>query len=359
MKKAIIRVDASVEIGTGHVMRCLTLAEELRESFEITFITANYIGHMANFIESKGFNVIKLNRVLKSHKLQGDLEHSHFLGVSQDEDAKEVCNILEAFNRIDLLIVDHYAIDYRWEYKFRNRVNKIFIIDDLADRNHECDILLDQNFYLNMEKRYTTLVNRDCKLLLGPQYALLREEFKDAKKKMKQRSGEVERIMIFFGGSDSTDETTKTLRAIEKLRRKNFFVDVVVGASNPNIKKIQAIVKKNPYMTYHYQVKNMAELMLSADLAIGAGGSTTWERCCLQLPTIVINIASNQIEISQSVEATGSIINLGNYYDTSEEDILNTIEKLIKSPEKLRKISNNCEKINDEKGTERVGWYLK
>lgn len=356
---AIIRVDASVEIGTGHVMRCLTLAEELKDNnYDVTFITSDHEGNLADFIQSKGFSVIKLQKSSKENDIQDELQHSQWLGTSQVEDAKEVLNALKHLNSIDLMVVDHYAIDYRWELTFRDRVKKIFVIDDLADRYHECDVLLDQNFYLDMEKRYEGLVDKNCKLLLGPKYALLRKEFKEARKKLRVRSGEVRRILVFFGGSDPTNETMKALKAIQLLNRQDISVDVVVGASNPNKDRVEELVNKLPNMNYHCQVSNMAELMIEADLFIGAGGSTTWERCCLELASIVINIAKNQVEISKAVATTNSIINLGNNNETTEKDWMKAISFLINNPQKVLFISNNCKKLNDEKGVERVGRFL-
>ncbi|RKL68342.1 UDP-2,4-diacetamido-2,4,6-trideoxy-beta-L-altropyranose hydrolase [Salipaludibacillus neizhouensis] len=329
MKTAVIRVDASVEIGTGHVIRCLTLAEDLKSCYDITFITSDYSGHLAEFIQSKGFNVILLHKSSTKCDIQDELQHSHWLGGSQEEDARETLHIMKSQNRVDLMVVDHYALDYRWEKIIRNRVRKIFVIDDLADRKHECDVLLDQNYYLDMGRRYDNLVDKNCKRLLGPKHALLRKEFKEAKKKLRNRSGEVERILIFFGGSDPTNETTKAVRAIEKLNRKDILVDVVVGASNPNKETVKELVDKLPHVTYHCQVSNMAELMVKADLAIGAGGSTTWERCYLGLPTITVEVAFNQMEILQAVEKSGAIINLGYSSQVSIENLRSQLLRLI------------------------------
>ncbi|WP_100374043.1 UDP-2,4-diacetamido-2,4,6-trideoxy-beta-L-altropyranose hydrolase [Bacillus sp. FJAT-45037] len=354
MKTAVIRVDASVEIGTGHVMRCLTLAEDLRSCYDITFITSDYSGHLAEFIQSKGFNVMMLNKSSTKSGKQDELQHSHWLGGSQEVDAKETLRTMKNINRVDLLVVDHYALDYRWETIIKDKVKKIFVIDDLADRKHECDVLLDQNYYLHIENRYNDLVDENCKLLLGPKYALLRNEFIEARKKHSFRGGQVNNTLVFFGGSDPSNETIKVLNAIDLLRRRDINLDVVVGTSNPNIYEIKELVDRIPHANYHYQVSNMAELMLKADLFIGAGGSTTWERCCLGLASVVINIAKNQVAISEAVAATGSIINLGYHNEITEIDIMETFDSLINNPKRVLRMSKSCKKLTDEKGIERV-----
>ncbi|WP_252312055.1 UDP-2,4-diacetamido-2,4,6-trideoxy-beta-L-altropyranose hydrolase [Sinobaca sp. H24] len=340
MKTAVIRVDASIEIGTGHVMRCLTLAEELDDnSYDITFITSDHEGHLADFIQSKGFQVIKLKKSSKENSIKEELQHSDWLGTSQEVDARDVLHAIADFTTIDLMVVDHYAIDYRWELIIKGRAKKIFVIDDLADRYHHCDILLDQNFYLDMEKRYEGLVVKHCTLMLGPKYALLRREFKEAREKLRVRSGEVKRILVFFGGSDPTNETTKAVKAIEKLNRQDISIDVVVGASNPNKDQVETLVNKFPNMIYHCQVSNIAELMLNADLAIGAGGSTTWERCYLGLPAITIGVAYNQMEILRAVEKSGAIINLGYSSHVSIENLVERIKSLLSNNNTLKQMS--------------------
>ncbi|RKD76527.1 UDP-2,4-diacetamido-2,4,6-trideoxy-beta-L-altropyranose hydrolase [Sinobaca qinghaiensis] len=346
MKTAVIRVDASIEIGTGHVMRCLTLAEELHDdSYDVTFITSDHEGHLADFIQSKGFQVIKLKKPSKENSIKEELQHSHWLGTSQEVDAKGVLHAIAELPTIDLMVVDHYAIDYRWELIIKDRAKKMFVIDDLADRYHHCDLLLDQNFYLDMEKRYEGLVDKHCTLLLGPKYALLRKEFKEAEKKLKVRSGDIQRILVFFGGSDPTNETKKAIKAIEKIDKKNIFVDVVVGASNPNKDQVETLVNKFPNMIYHCQVSNMAELMLNADLAIGAGGSATWERCYLGLPAITIGVAYNQMEILRAVEKSGAIINLGYSSHISIENLVEQIKSLLSNNNTLKQMSIQSSKL--------------
>ncbi|HDL08410.1 MAG TPA: UDP-2,4-diacetamido-2,4,6-trideoxy-beta-L-altropyranose hydrolase [Desulfobacteraceae bacterium] len=236
-KILIIRADASVQIGTGHVMRCLTLADELRErGADIIFVCREFDGNLCGYIEEKHYIVHRLpvsNE--QEHNIEGNLKHAVWLGADWQTDARQVEEIIKGVDTPpDWLVVDHYAIDERWEGHLRPYCKKIMAIDDLADRPHDCDLLLDQNFYENLESRYDGLVPAWCKKLLGPKYALLRPEFREARKNLRKRDGHVKRIMIFFGGSDPSNETAKALEAVRMLNRPDIAVDVVVGAFNQN-----------------------------------------------------------------------------------------------------------------------------
>jgi UDP-2,4-diacetamido-2,4,6-trideoxy-beta-L-altropyranose hydrolase len=321
-----IRVDSSIEIGSGHVMRCLTLAEQLKSSHtEVFFMCYELTGNIANLIEEKGYVVERfpLLKAAQDEAWKTDLEHT-----------QKILGSLK--NQINWLIVDHYGLDSRWERRLRSYTKKIMVIDDLANREHDCDLLLDQNFYLDMKKRYQDLVPQTCKKLLGPQYVLLRPEFYEARKNLRERDGMVRRILIFFGGSDPTNETTKALESIKVLNRPNIAIDVVVGVTNPNKKYIQQLCENLPKTTFYCQVDNMAQLMVNADLAIGAGGATTWERCFLGLPTIVIIVADNQIKVIEAVNKVDAVWSLGMSDTVSSEELVAQILNAINNPKEVR-----------------------
>ena len=204
----------------------------------------------------------------------------------------------------------------------------IFVIDDLANRKHDCDILLDQNFYLNKDERYKGLVPKHCKLLLGPQYALLRDEFYEAKGKMKSRGGKLNNILVFYGGVDTTDETSKAIKALRRLKANGELPDVeitiVVGGSNARKDDIDIFCQKAGFK-YLCQVNNMAELMAEADLMLGAGGTTTWERCFLTLPSIVTAVAENQFQICEDCATAGILYYLGHWDKVAMDDIYQAI----------------------------------
>lgn len=317
-----IRVDASVEIGTGHVMRCLTLAHRLKkDGHMVAFICRGAEGDCITLIEQQGFIVYTLPPC--------DDSLWNFVAEYWKKDAYETIEILKQYN-VEKLIIDHYSIDIKWEQLIRPFVKSIMVIDDLANRKHDCDILLDQNFYLGMETRYEGLVPSSAKMLLGPSHALLRDEFIEAKKHKKPFNGKVERLFIFFGGSDPTNETEKVLLAIKPIiDQYKLVVDVVVGNSNPNKSKIKQICDEIKNAHFHCQVSNIADLMAQADLAIGGGGATTWERIFMKLPSIVIIIAENQKKVSMDVEKLGVLKIIGESKNVSSKDIYRFLNEMI------------------------------
>lgn len=290
--KIAIRVDASSQIGTGHFMRCLTLADELKQrGAHICFVSRELPAHLRDMLAAKEIEFAALDREATDGQA-GVLAHSHWLGASQMQDAQATIRALSG-QTWDWLVVDHYALDADWESALRGAAKKIMVIDDIADRQHDCDALLDQNFYADMQTRYTEKVPLHCELLLGPRYALLRDEFRKLCEQVKPRTGAVNRILVFFGGVDADNFTGQAIEALSGIGIPDIYVDVVIGAQHPCCEQIKAACVQHRFMC-HVQTNKMAELMAAADLAIGAGGSATWERCCLGLPTLVFCTADNQ-----------------------------------------------------------------
>jgi UDP-2,4-diacetamido-2,4,6-trideoxy-beta-L-altropyranose hydrolase len=286
------RVDASFQIGTGHFMRCLTLADALKQrGAHCRFVSRQLPTHLSDMLTVRDHEFTQLSAHAGATD-SDELTHAAWLGVSQSADAQESTIVLSD-RHWDWLVVDHYAIDHRWESLLRSATGQIMVIDDLADRQHDCDVLLDQNYYLQMESRYSGRVPTHCRLLLGPRYALLREEFRQWRDRISPRRGPVKRVLVFFGGVDANNYTLLALKALSNLGHGELAVDVVIGASHPNREQIEGMCADAHY-SCHVQTHRMAELMASADLAIGAGGSATWERCCLGLPCITLCMADNQ-----------------------------------------------------------------
>ena len=286
------RVDASEKIGTGHFMRCLTLADALvGEGVKVRFISRSMPEHFRDILAVRGFEFVLLDGLgVKVGK--GGLAHSHWLSTDQEHDAQDTISALSD-QPWSWLVVDHYALDTDWESRLRVSGAKLFVIDDLADRLHNCDLLLDQNLYSDMLSRYTGKVPGHCRLLLGPRYALLREDFRNIRSKVKARIGPVQRILISFGGVDADNNTGKFVDALVSLGIQGISVDVVIGAQNRFRKEIEAKCAEYGFAS-HVQTDRMAELMADADLAIGAGGSELWERCCMGLPALSICTSDNQ-----------------------------------------------------------------
>ena len=345
------RVDASSQIGTGHFMRCLTLADVLSQrGAQIRFISRHLLEHLQGLLLNRGYEFMMLES--QANENVDDLVHSHWLGTSQRSDAEEAFQLLS--DRIwDWLVVDHYALDARWESKLRQIVKTILVIDDIADRLHDCDILLDQNYYADMDSRYTGKVPTDCRLLLGPHYALLRDEFRQWRQQVKPRTGPVKKILVFFGGVDADNFTGLTIEALAGLGSCGLQIDVVIGAQHPYREQIESACSEYMFSCY-VQTNRMAEFMAKADLAIGAGGSATWERCCLGLPAIVFSLADNQRDIVKGLDLIGA----GQYIDSQlvanslalNDDIL----ELIKNKNHLKSLSAKAYATTDGEGVDRV-----
>lgn len=350
------RVDSSIQIGTGHLMRCLTLADVLREKEAmVSFICRELSGNLCDFVGKKGFRVYRLPYITSQFDdKRHNTHHTQWLGVTWETDAEQTKAILmKDTHDIDWLVADHYALDKQWETQMRPFVKKIMIIDDLADRPHDCDLILDQN-YTQSENRYNGLVPNTCIRLMGPEYALLRPQFGKARKNLRGRDGKVKRILVFMGGADPGNVTCKVLRAIQMLNQHGISIDVVIGASNTHANEVRALTSNMPDTTCHFHVENMAEFMASADLSIGAGGTATWERCCVGLPSLVITIAENQRDIAENLSRNGSIINLGWYESIKESDISTALENLLATPDRIRQMSLKGMQLVDADGTIRA-----
>ena len=324
--KVVIRVDASSQIGSGHVMRCLSLAAKLQKEHDaqVCFIMRQLVGNLFSLVQDKGYSVLPLPAEHTEQKLIG---YEKWLTVPVEQDAKETIAELRTNGTVDLLVVDSYAIDVTWENAVRPYVKKIMVIDDLANREHDCDLLLDQNLYEDMYTRYDRLVPSRCQLYLGPKYALLRDEFYEARKALRHRNGTIQNILVFYGGVDATKETLKALHALEKICNADFVtINVIVGSNNPCKGEIEKCCLMHTNWHYYCQISNMAEFMNQADLMLGAGGTTTWERCFLQLPAFVTAVAENQIEGCKYLEKCGIIKYLGFFNEVTENRIVSEVD---------------------------------
>jgi len=303
--KVALRVDASEKIGTGHFMRCLTLADTLlKRGAQCVFLCRDLPVHLQQLVQRQG-HALRHLPVHEAGTCVGDLAHSSWLGCDQSSDAVDCLTALEG-QLHDWLIVDHYALDCRWETQLRQAARRILVIDDLADRRHDCDLLLDQNLYQDMQTRYADKLPQTCRLLLGPKFALLREEFRQLRETLAGQRTQVRRVLVFFGGVDARNFTGQALAALADVGQTSFEVDVVLGAQHPQRAAIESLCQTQGFRC-HVQTSRMAELMAGADLAIGAGGTATWERCSLGLPTLALSTADNQTRQLADAAAQGLV----------------------------------------------------
>jgi UDP-2,4-diacetamido-2,4,6-trideoxy-beta-L-altropyranose hydrolase len=354
MKRVVIRVDASVEMGLGHVARCMSLAGVLAaDGASVCFLLRSHAASLTGLIEAGGFSVRLLpDSPHDAGKRNG--ERTNWLSTTWQRDAEQTLQVIRDIGEIDWLVVDHYGLDARWERLQRQRVPRILAIDDLADRPHDCDILFDQNFVQDMEARYRGLVTPGSKQLLGPHYALLRPEFSEQRKSLTARDGEVRRMLVCYGGSDPSNETARALAAIKAVRCESLAIDVVIGRSNPNAESIAALCQELPHAELHRDVGNMAELLRAADLALGAGGGMSWERCCLGLPTIAVDIADNQIGALTGLAKIGALVYLGSAASVTLDDRTTAIQSLLDDPVRTRQMGEIALKLVDGQGAARV-----
>jgi len=348
--RIVFRTDANQQIGTGHFMRCLTLADEMRRSnADICFVSRALPLHLQQMLTERSIQYVALPKP-DGKQDTDELPHSAWLTTSQAKDAELTLAALGA-STWDWLVVDHYALDQRFETPLRKVCKHVMVIDDLADRVHDCDVLLDQNYYQDQDQRYLGKVPVHCRLLLGPSFALLRPEFKAMWDKVQVRTGKVNNILVFFGGVDADNLTGQVLDVLISLKLA-VQVNVVIGQLHPQKEKIEQICFQHGYAC-HVQTSQMAKLMAVADLAIGAGGTTVWERCALGLPSVCIATAENQQQQLHDLQSAGLIVG-----PTSQEDPMKFLSSYLNGmsaeSKSLQAQSERVMALVDGRGAERV-----
>lgn len=344
--QVVFRTDASIQIGAGHVMRCLALADALvAEGAQCTFICREHAGNLIEHIRSKGHGVHGLPL---GYGTDTSLAHSAWLGSTQTQDL-ESCVPLLAKLHPDWLVVDHYALDVQWEVEAGKVCANLMVIDDLADRPHACKLLLDQTFGRNA-RDYCSLVPEGCTLLCGSSYALLRPEFAALRPYSLQRREhpQLKHLLITMGGVDKDNVTAQVLNALRGCPLPaDCEITVVMGATAPWLADVQQQALTMPWSTrVGVGVNSMAQLMADSDLAIGAAGATSWERCCLGLPTVMLVLAENQSAVAHGLEKTGAsiVIRLSNslvpQLASSISEICNSATNLIRMSQAARTVVN-------------------
>lgn len=362
MIKAAFRADASLQMGTGHVMRCLTLADALAaHGADCQFLCREHQSNLIEFIRNKGYIVHALPTcaepgaadlpTIRAASGEKATAHGHWLGTTQAEDV-EACAPILAELQPDWLIVDHYALDARWELALRPCCHKLMVIDDLADRPHYCDLLLDQTFGRTVED-YRAWLPNDCQVLCGSQYALLRPEFAALRSYSLQRRAEprVRQLLISMGGVDKDNATGKVLEALRiSSLPTGCQITVVMGAGAPWLSEVTGQAQSMPWKTrVLVGVSDMARLMADSDLAIGAAGATSWERCCLGLPTIMLVLADNQRQVAQGLEKAGAALVVQQAQHIAEF-LPSLLSALVARPASLLAMSLSASSIIDGQG---------
>jgi UDP-2,4-diacetamido-2,4,6-trideoxy-beta-L-altropyranose hydrolase len=305
-------------MGSGHVTRCLTLADALREAgASVSFVCREHVGHSCGLVERRGHRVDRLPAPTAAEPVDLSPAHAGWLGAGWREDAGQTRAAIENTGA-DWLVIDHYAIERRWEGILRPAVERILVIDDLADRDHDCDVLLDQNLVFHMHSRYLDRVPAGCGLLLGPRYALLQPVYAQLRRQLRPRARRIERVLISFGGADQDNLAGRALAGCLSLNRPELSFDVVVREGSPHRAAVSKLAADHANVRLHGWLPTLAPLMLQSDLAIGAAGATSWERLCLRLPSLIVVMADNQKPIGEELRRRGLAVLLGSVREVTE-----------------------------------------
>lgn len=359
----VIRADASLQMGTGHVMRCLTLADALTaRGANCQFICREHQGNLIEQIRHKGYRTHALPVIAEAGLSVGDTRHpahAAWLGSSQEQDATD-CALILADAIPDWLIVDHYALDARWEQALKPCFRQLMVIDDLADRPHACDVLLDQTFGRHAVD-YRAWVPAGCQVLCGSQYALLRPEFAALRPYSLERrtKPQLRQLLITMGGVDKDNATGQVLEALRACPLPaECEIKVVMGSAAPWMTEVNKQALTMPWSTnVMVGVSAMARLMADSDLAIGAAGATTWERGCLGLPTAMLVLAENQ-RYAALLLGQAQAVRILDLDKSLPNELASFIGRTTNSDEYLKRLSDNASVITDGKGCHRVADLL-
>ena len=327
--RAVFRTDASSSIGGGHVMRCLTLACCFSEAgwsvgfacAAETLITVPSLRVFADILEASMID-------------PDDMARRWPLGC-------------------EILVVDHYGLDAGFEAACRPWARRILVIDDLADRPHDCDLLIDYTLG-RVRDHYRHHVPSGCRLLTGPDYALLRPQFARRRVSRRRAPGEPWRVLVTMGLSDVVDATSMALSGLVA-SGVPVTVDIVMGSGAAHLVSVRARARAmGAGARVFVDVEDMASLMADADLAIGAAGTTSWERCCMGLPTLMVILADNQTTVAHYLVEAEAAILLGRREEVTERAVADTIKELWRNASALRDMSRKAAAICDGFGAARV-----
>lgn len=351
--RVLIRTDASSSVGTGHLVRCLNLAVELRDAGAEIILACAAVGAASEAIcQSRGFAPTALP---SSGQRSAYRPGKRMAEADQTEDA-DLCAGLASGRPFDWTIVDHYGLDATWERQVRRASQQVMAIDDLADRAHDCDLLLDQNLREDGGQAYDGRLRKGCERLLGPRFALLDGSFSAARSTLHSQTRD--RILICFGGSDPQSMTAPVLHALQRTFGEKQRIDVVMGQMQDEPGAIRGLNVDTPAVKMHYATRDMAGLMSRARLFVGAGGTTNWERCCLGLPGIVVSVADNQVAPCLALHDAGSHVYLGGVSEVSPEAMAEAASAVLASPGWWQRMVERCSSLVDGLGAQRIARRL-
>lgn len=322
-------------MGVGHFMRCLTLADLLAErGATVRFVSRAHEGNLIDAAGERNFRLSVLPAPSTAPMQGGSENYAEWLGVSQEMDAEQTIAAIRD-ERADWLIVDHYGLDSSWEQMLRPYAARLMVVEDLPERRHDCDLLLDQNESGRIAADYVGRAPEKCQLALGPRYALLRPDYARRRAALGQRNGNLARGLIFFGGSDPHDLTARSLEALSAAEFAHLQIEIVVGANYAHRAALERRSAARPGTHLSGPHPHLADLLATADFAIGAGGTTMWERMCIGVPSVVVCTAENQRPGCEQLATEGLIHYLGVDDRVDTVDIAAALRDCLRSPQRL------------------------
>ncbi|RQW80497.1 MAG: UDP-2,4-diacetamido-2,4,6-trideoxy-beta-L-altropyranose hydrolase [Methanothrix sp.] len=337
----IVRADASTEIGTGHVMRCLALAQGWQDAGGIvSFVMGTHSHSLESRLKSEGMEIIHLT------SLPGGLE-----------DAGQTAKVARE-RRASWIVIDGYHFHSEYQEAIKSAGLDLLAIDDNGHAIHYfADLVLNQNLHADSVLYQSR--EPGTRLLLGTRYVQLRREFRKLQGLHRRVREDGKRILVTLGGSDPENVTLKVLCALQRLSIPEIEAVIVVGGNNPNYEHLQAsIADFSPHFRLAKNVEDMPELLSWADIAVTSAGTTVWEAAFMGLPSILLTIADNQIGVAKRLGEMDMAINLGWHQSLTKEDIARAVEGLLSDPGKRGLMSRRVQELVDGEGVERVQMYL-
>lgn len=359
--RALFRVDSGKSLGIGHVMRCLTIANSLKEKgVDCHFVCRDHKGHKGDLVALNGHSLSILTATLEAKPDIDGNGLDKWLGAPAEQDIRETQEILTNNGPFNIILTDHYAIDAQWHQAMRSYCDKIVAIDDLANRPLDCDVLIDQTLNRNPDD-YTPFTPAHCQKLCGTNYALLRPVFRDLNPKAivkRKQYTHIKRLLVTMGGGDNDGATKQVIEALCQSNHSDFLaitIDVIISDTHPTMADIKDIISHSKLnINIHNHVTNIEEMMFEADLSIGTCGATSWERACLGLPALLHVAANNQLKISEELvnERAAKIITVNGKIDTKILEL--EISKLNQDHQAYNHMCDANFKICDGLGTQRL-----
>jgi UDP-2,4-diacetamido-2,4,6-trideoxy-beta-L-altropyranose hydrolase len=340
--RLVVRTDANVAMGTGHVMRCLALAQAWQDAGgDVVFAMAQSTPAVDERLHSEHVEIVQVNSLAGSAK-----------------DAKELAELARS-QHADWVVLDGYQFDSAYQQRLKDEGLKLLLVDDNGGAPHYfADLVLNQNAHAT-EDLYRALQSR-TRLLLGPRHALLRREFSLWRGWRREIAPTARRVLVTLGGSDPDNITLLVIHALRLVDIEGLEATVVVGGSNPHIESLeQAAASSAATISLLRNARNMPELMAWADLAVSGAGSTCWEMCFLGLPAILIDLAPNQRPVAQELDRRGAAIHLGSADEVFPEEIAGKLQWLLASEETRAALSKRACDLVDGRGAERVVWTMR